>query len=62
MEETPLYVSAERAAKIVGIGVQKMYEFMNSDDPPPYLNVGNRRMLQVAALEPYFERKQEVKL
>ena len=62
MDGMPLYVSAEKAAKYVGIGVDKMYEFMNGEDPPPYLMVGNRRLLQKAALEPYFERKQEVRL
>ena len=56
-----LYMCLEDAAAYVGIGVKELRRYVNSDDPPPYLRVGNRRMLQVAALGPYFERKQEVR-
>ena len=60
--EKPLYMTPKQAAKFVGIGLGTMLGYLESDDPPPHLMVGNRRMLQVAALEPYFERKQEVRL
>lgn len=59
---TPLYLPIVEAAEYVGIGVNAMRDYVNSSDPPPYLKVGNRRMLQVAALPAYFERKQEVRL
>jgi hypothetical protein len=61
MEEMPLYVSAEQASKIVGCGIHAMYDFMNSSDPPPFLRIGNKRLLQRKGLEAYFIRKQEVK-
>lgn len=57
-----LYATVKEAAELVGIGISTMRDFMNSDDPPPYLRIGEKRLLQVAALEPYFERKQEVRL
>lgn len=38
-----------------------MRAYVDSIDPPPYLMVGNRRMLQVAALPAYLERKQDVR-
>lgn len=59
---TPLYLPITEAAEYVGIGEKAMRDFVNSADPPPYLKVGNKRLLQVAALPAYFERKQEVRL
>lgn len=60
--EQPLYLTPKQAAKFVGIGLGTMLGYLESDDPPPYMMVGNRRMLQTAGLAPYFERKQEVRL
>ena len=57
----PLYVTAEEAAQYAGIGRNAMYEFLNSSDPPPFLRVGKKRLIQTAALEAYLERKQEVR-
>lgn len=57
-----LYLSVEEAASYVGIGVNTMRDFVNSTDPPPFMKVGKKVLLQKAALAPYFERKQEVKL
>lgn len=54
-----LYATVEEAAEYVGIGVNAMRDFMNSSDPPPYLRVGKKRLLQVAGLEDYFISKQE---
>ncbi len=56
-----LYLSVEEAAEYVGIGANTMRDYVNSSDPPPYLKVGKKRMLQKAALAPYFERLQEVR-
>ena len=56
-----LYASISEAAEYVGIGEKTMREYVNSIDPPPYLLVGKKKMLQVAALEKYFHEKQEVK-
>ena len=56
-----LYLSIHDAAAYVGIGVNTMRDFLNSSDPPPYLLVGNKRMLQKSALEEYFHKRQEVK-
>lgn len=57
-----LYLNVEEAASYVGIGVNTMRDFVNSKDPPPFMKVGKKVLLQKAALAPYFERKQEVKL
>ena len=56
-----LYLNVEDAAAYVGIGVKTMREYVNSCDPPPYLRVGKKKLLQVAALEGYFHDRQEVK-
>ena len=57
-----LYVSVEEAAEYVGIGKNAMYDYVNSRTPPPFLKIGNKRLLQKAALAEYFERLQEVRL
>jgi len=56
-----LYLTVEEAAEYVGIGENLMRCYVNSADPPPYLKVGNRKLLQRAALAPYFEKMQEVR-
>lgn len=56
-----LYMTAEEAAEYVGVGVKFMHDLLNGRNPPPYLKVGNKRLLQVAALPDYFESLQEVK-
>lgn len=58
---TPLYMDVRDAAAYVGIGEKAMRGYVNSTDPPPYMVLGNKRMLQVAALADYFEERQEVK-
>jgi hypothetical protein len=63
MQETarvPLYLTVSDAAAYAGIGRDLLLRYMDSDDPPPYLKVGNRRMLQVSRLGDYLERKQDV--
>ena len=57
-----LYLNIKEAAKLVGIGEHHMRDLVNSKDPPPYMKVGKKVLLQKAALAPYFERKQEVRL
>ena len=56
-----LYMTISDAAAYAGIGVNTMRAYVNSADPPPYLKVGNRVMIQTAALAPYLEKKQEIK-
>ena len=60
--EFPLYVSAEEAAEISGIGVKKWRDWLNSSDPPPFLRIGNKRMIQRDGIAPYLEQKQEIRL
>ena len=63
MQETarvPLYLTVSDAAAYAGIGRDLLLRYIDSDDPPPYLKVGNRRMLQVSRLGDYLERKQDV--
>ena len=56
-----LYLSISEAAEFVGVGVSTMREYVNSSDPPPYLKVGKKKLLQKAALASYFEERQEVR-
>jgi excisionase family DNA binding protein len=56
-----LYLTVDEAAEYVGIGRNAMYDYLNSANPPPFLRVGNKRLLQKAALADYFEERQEVK-
>lgn len=56
-----LYLSIPEAAEFVGIGEKYMRDLVNSSNPPPFLRVGNKRLLQKAALPDYFEKLQEVK-
>ena len=56
-----LYLPIDEAAQYVGIGVNKMREYVNGSDPPPFLRVGNKKLLQKAALADYFEARQEVR-
>ena len=56
-----LYLSVTDAADYVGIGVNAMRDYVNSADPPPYLKVGKKFMLERAALPGYFHERQEVK-
>lgn len=57
-----LYLNVEEAAAFVGVGVKTMRDYVNSSDPPPFMRVGKKVLLQKSALAPYFERKQEVRL
>lgn len=59
--DTPLYMNVRDAAEYVGIGYKALRDYINSADPPPYLMNGQKKMLQVAALAPYFEERQEVR-
>lgn len=56
-----LYLNVEEASKYVGVGIRYMRNLLNSDDPPPYLKVGKKRLLQREALPIYFEARQEVR-
>lgn len=59
--DAPLYLDVKQAAAYVGIGEKAMRDYVNSTDQPPYLMNGQKKMLQVAALAPYFEQRQEVR-
>ena len=56
-----LYLTVNEAAQYVGVGTNMMRDLVNSSTPPPFLKVGNKRLLQKAALADYFEKLQEVK-
>lgn len=56
-----LYLSVDEAAEYVGVGAKYIRDLLNSRCPPPHLKVGNKRLLQKAALEKYFEERQEVR-
>lgn len=57
----PLYLSTEQAAEFSGIGVKAIRDMLNSADPPPYIKLGNKRMIQRDAFPEYLEKQQEVR-
>jgi excisionase family DNA binding protein len=59
--EEKLYLTIKEAAAYVGIGISAMRDYVNSSDPPPFMRLGNKYLLQKSALAPYFESKQTVK-
>lgn len=56
-----LYLTITEAAQYAGIGEHTMRDFLDSADPPPYLRIGRKRLIQASALAGYLERKQEVR-
>ena len=57
-----LYLDVREAAEYVGIGLNAMRDLVNSSDPPPYYQHGKKVLIQKAALAPYFESRQKVRL
>ena len=58
----PLYLSVEQAAEFTGIGQRTLRDWLNSADPPPFIRIGAKRLIQRDALPAYLESKQEVRL
>lgn len=56
----PLYVSVEQAAKLAGIGRDRMYEYVNSRaDPIPQMRVGKgRTLIRTSAIPEYMRRRE----
>ena len=57
-----LYLSAEEAAEYANVGEKFVRDCLNSINPPPYLKVGKKRLIQAAKWPEYLESLQEVKL
>ena len=51
----PLFLTPEQAAKVSGLGVNRVRQLMD-DRQLEYLPVGNRRLTTVAALRDYYCR------
>jgi len=58
----PLYINVEQAAELSGIGAKTWRDWLNSKDPPPFIRIGNKRMIQRDGIAPYLEQKQEIRL
>lgn len=56
-----LYLTIQEAAEYAGIGEKTMRDFVNSSDPPPYMRVGKKVLIQRKKLPDYLESKQEVR-
>ena len=56
----PLYVSVEQAAKLAGIGRDRMYEYVNSRaDPIPQMRVGrSKTLIRTSAIPEYMRRRE----
>lgn len=58
----PLYITVSQAAEMSGIGERTLRDWLNSADPPPFIRIGAKRLIQRDALPAYLESKQEVRL
>ena len=58
----PLYITASQAAEMSGIGENTIRDWLNSNDPMPFIRIGAKRLIQRDAFAAYLERKQEVRL
>lgn len=58
----PLYLSTEQAAEMSGIGQKQIRDWLNSADPPPFIRIGAKRLIQRDAFPAYLENRQEVRL
>lgn len=58
--DLPLYVSVERAARLAGIGRDRMYEYVNSRaDPIPQMRVGrSKTLIRTSAIPEYLRRRE----
>lgn len=56
----PLYVTVEQAAKLAGIGRDRMYEYVNSRaDPIPQMRVGRAKtLIRTSAIPGYLMRRE----
>ena len=56
----PLYVTVEQAAKLAGIGRDRMYEYVNSRaDPIPQMRVGRAKtLIRTSAIPNYLRRRE----
>lgn len=56
----PLYVTVEQAAKLAGIGRDRMYEYVNSRaDPIPQMRVGRAKtLIRTSAIPDYLRRRE----
>ena len=57
-----LYLTADEAAEIANVGVRFVRDCLNSNNPPPHLKIGNKRLIQAAKWPDYLEGLQEVRL
>lgn len=53
---TPLFLTAEEAAKVSGIGEARIRQLMD-DRKIEYVCIGNRRLTTIASLMDFFERE-----
>lgn len=58
----PLYITASQAAEMSGIGEKQIRDWLNGNDPMPFIRIGAKRLIQRDTFASYLERKQEVRL
>ena len=57
--ELPLYATIDRAAEIAGVSRDKMREWAHDQrDPLPQMQCGRKRLVRVAALPEYLQRRE----
>lgn len=60
--ELPLYLTIQQASDYSGIGQNSIRDMLNSADPPPFIRVGKKRLIERETFPAYLRRKQEVQL
>ena len=55
-DDCPIAVAPKRAAKMLGIGITKLYELMAANEIDSYVDGGSRRVV-VASIPRYVERR-----
>ena len=52
------YLTIAEAAKVTGLSERQLREYVNSLDPPPYIQYGNKKLLNMEGLKEYLKGKE----
>ncbi|MBQ1450456.1 MAG: hypothetical protein IKG18_08825 [Atopobiaceae bacterium] len=54
----PWYMPVPEAAKTAGVSERALRDWLNSQDPPPRLMVGNKQLVSMDGLRKYLKAKE----
>ena len=52
------YLTIAEAAKVAGLSERHLRDYVNSSNPPPYIQYGNKKLLNMEALKEYLKAKE----